>query len=49
MIFIDRSIPEGVADAVKSVHDDILYFEDVWEMHWIKGREWIPVVVQENG
>ncbi|MDP9457775.1 MAG: hypothetical protein M3Q60_18855 [Actinomycetota bacterium] len=44
MIFIDRSIPKGVADAVKSVRDDVLYLEDVWEAHWIKDRNWIPVV-----
>lgn len=34
----------GVADAVKSVRDDTLYLEDVWKEHWIKDREWIPVV-----
>lgn len=44
MIFIDRSVPKGVADAVKSVRDDVLYLEDVWEAHWIKDREWIPAV-----
>lgn len=44
MIFFDRSIPKGVADAIKSVRDDACWLEDVFEQHWIKDREWIPAV-----
>lgn len=42
MIFFDRSIPKGVAEAVKQVRDDACYLEDVFPNHWIKDREWIP-------
>ena len=28
MIFIDRSIPKGVADALKAVRDDVRWLED---------------------
>lgn len=42
MIFFDRSIPRGVADAVKQVRDDACWLEDVFEEGWIKDREWIP-------
>lgn len=44
MIFFDRSVPKGVAEAVKQVRDDACWLEDVFEEHWIKDREWIPVV-----
>ena len=42
MIFFDRSIPRGVAEAVKQVRDDACWLEDVFERGWIKDREWIP-------
>ena len=30
MIFIDRSIPKGVADALKQVRSDVVWLEDVF-------------------
>ena len=44
MIFFDRSIPRGVAEAVKQVREDACWLEDVFEEGWIKDREWIPDV-----
>lgn len=51
MIFIDRSIPKGVADALKAVRDDVRWLEDefrhdtketVW-LHEIGKRGWLVV------
>lgn len=44
MIFIDRSVPKGVAEALKQVRDDVCWLEDVFEEGWIKDREWIPEI-----
>lgn len=44
MIFFDRSVPRGVAEAVKQVREDACWLEDVFEEGWIKDREWIPEV-----
>ncbi len=44
MIFFDRSIPRGVAEAVKQVREDACWLEDVFERGWIKDREWIPAI-----
>jgi PIN like domain len=44
VIFFDRSIPRGVAEAVKQVRDDACWLEDVFEEGWIKDREWIPEI-----
>jgi PIN like domain len=44
VIFFDRSIPRGVAEAVKQVREDACWLEDVFEEGWIKDREWIPDV-----
>jgi len=44
VIFIDRSIPKGVAEALKQVRDDVCWLEDVFEEGWIKDREWIPEI-----
>ena len=44
MIFFDRSIPKGVAEALKQVREDVFWLEDVFPEHWIKDREWIPTV-----
>lgn len=44
MIFVDRSVPKGVADALKQVRDDVYWLEDVFEEGWIKDREWIPEI-----
>lgn len=42
MIFIDRSIPKGVAEALKKVRDDVLWFEDRFP-HDAKDTTWLPV------
>lgn len=44
MIFFDRSIPRGVAEAVKQVREDACWLEDVFEEGWIKDRKWIPAI-----
>jgi len=44
VIFFDRSVPRGVAEAVKQVREDACWLEDVFEEGWIKDREWIPEV-----
>jgi PIN like domain len=44
VIFFDRSIPRGVAEAVKQVREDACWLEDVFEEGWIKDREWIPEI-----
>lgn len=41
MIFIDRSIPKGVAEALKKVRDDVFWFEDQFS-HDTKDVEWLP-------
>jgi len=43
VIFIDRSIPKGVADALKCVREDIIWLEDRFN-HRAKEIEWMPVV-----
>jgi predicted nuclease of predicted toxin-antitoxin system len=40
VIFIDRSVPRSVADAVKSMRDDVLWLEDVFS-HDVPDREWL--------
>jgi hypothetical protein len=40
MIFIDRSIPKGVADALKAVRDDVKWLEDEFP-HDIKEPDWL--------
>ena len=42
MIFIDRSFPKGVAEALKKVRDDVFWFEDKFS-HNTKDIEWLPV------
>jgi hypothetical protein len=44
VIFFDRSVPKGVADALKQVREDVCWLEDVFEEGWIKDREWIPEI-----
>lgn len=43
MIFFDRSILRGVAEAVKLVRDDAKWLEDVFKQHWVGETEWLPV------
>src|SRR3954447_14055367 len=40
MIFIDRSIPRGVARALQNVRDDVLWFEDRFK-HDTKDVQWL--------
>ena len=43
MIFIDRSIPRGVADALKQVRDDVLWLEDEFK-HDTTETAWLGAV-----
>ncbi|HXG35914.1 MAG TPA: hypothetical protein VNL15_02985 [Dehalococcoidia bacterium] len=43
MIFIDRSIPKGVAEALKKVREDVRWLEDEFS-HDIKETEWLPEI-----
>lgn len=40
MIFIDRSVPKGVAEAIKKVRDDVFWLEDKFP-HDAKDEEWL--------
>lgn len=40
MIFIDRSIPKSVADALKQVRDDVIWLEDIFP-HDAKEAAWL--------
>jgi len=40
MIFIDRSVPRGVADAVKKMRDDVIWLEDEFP-HSVSDQEWL--------
>lgn len=41
MIFIDRSIPKSVADALKLVRPDLMWIEDKYN-HRTKDEVWLP-------
>ena len=41
MIFIDRSVPKPVAEALKQVRNDVTWLEDHFN-HWVKELEWLP-------
>jgi hypothetical protein len=43
MIFIDRSVPKPVAEALKQVRDDVSWLEDHFD-HRAKETEWLPEV-----
>src|SRR4051794_29830662 len=43
MIFIDRSIPKGVADALKMVRNDVRWLEDDFS-HDVTDPEWLRVI-----
>lgn len=47
MIFIDRSIPEGVAKALQCVRDDVLWFDSVFSRN-TKDFQWLPQVGANN-
>lgn len=42
MIFIDRSVPRGVADAIMKVRDDVMWLEPLFP-HNTKEVNWLPV------
>ena len=47
MIFIDRSIPRGVADAVKRMRQDVIWLEDEFS-HNVPDEEWLVVAGQRG-
>lgn len=47
MIFFDRSVPKSVAEALKRVRDDILWFEDVFS-HDTKDTDWLAVAGENS-
>lgn len=47
MIFIDRSVPRGVADAVKKMRDDVLWLEDSF-LHDVSDEEWLAEAGQKG-
>lgn len=47
MIFIDRSVPKGVAEAIKKVRSDVLWLEDKFA-HDTPDEEWLPVAGREG-
>ena len=40
MIFIDRSVPKGVAEAIKMVRGDVCWLEDKF-LHDVSDEEWL--------
>ncbi len=47
MIFIDRSVPRGVADAVKRMREDVLWLEDRFP-HDVPDTEWLAMAGDEG-
>ncbi len=47
MIFVDRSVPKGVAEQIKKVRSDVIWLEDKFR-HDTPGEEWLPVAGQEG-
>lgn len=47
MIFIDRSVPRGVADAVKRMREDVLWLEDKFP-HDVPDQEWLARAGREG-
>ncbi len=47
MIFTDRSVPRGVADAVKMMRDDVLWLEDEFP-HDVPDQEWLAVAGEKG-
>lgn len=47
MIFIDRSVPRGVADAVKKIRDDVLWLEDKFP-HSVSDEVWLARAGREG-
>jgi hypothetical protein len=40
VIFIDRSIPRGVAEAVRRIREDVIWLEDEFR-HDVPDEEWL--------
>ena len=47
MIFIDRSIPRGVAEAVRRMREDVIWLEDEFR-HDVPDEEWLAVAGQRG-
>jgi len=47
VIFIDRSVPRGVACALKAVRDDVAWLEDLYP-HDAKDLQWLPDAGREG-
>ncbi len=47
MIFIDRSVPRGVADAVKRVREGVLWLEDEFP-HDVPDQEWLAAAGEKG-
>ncbi len=47
MIFIDRSLPGSVAEALKQVRDDVIWLEDRFP-HDTPDNDWLAVAGQEG-
>jgi predicted nuclease of predicted toxin-antitoxin system len=47
VIFIDRSIPRGVAEAVKRLREDVIWLEDEFP-HDVPDEEWLAVAGQRG-
>jgi len=47
VIFIDRSIPRGVAEAVKRMREDVVWLEDEFR-HDVPDEEWLAVAGQRS-
>jgi len=47
VIFIDRSVPRGVADAVKKMRKDVLWLEDKFPQD-VRDTEWLAMAGDEG-
>jgi len=47
MIFIDRSVPKGVAEAIKKVRSDVLWLEDRFN-HDTDDEEWLAAAGDQD-
>ena len=48
MIFIDRSIPRGVAEAVRRMREDVIWLEDEFR-HDVPDEEWLGLKASGAG
>ena len=45
MIFVDRSVPRSIAEALQKVRSDVRWLEDVWMFrHYTPETHWLPIV-----